>query len=213
MNDDLRARADARLEAALAGAPWRDPRPFFRPVLKHLKDRDPAGFERAIDHFQSTLIPAVAGDGDPLAEWLEYGRLLATLGIAAPPEARGGLLDQTDRGPFGIDLDNDTVTCPNRVVVPIRRNRDGDGTANFGKACTGCPLAAQCTTGKTGRKVAVSRVEGLLARARAAGTDPARRADYQATRPKVERKLAHLMRHRHGGRRARMRGRTWKKSG
>ena len=31
-------------------------------------------------------------------------------------------------------------------------------------------------------------------------------ADYRATRPKVERKLAHLMRHRHGGRRARMRG-------
>jgi hypothetical protein len=29
----------------------------------------------------------------------------------------------------------------------------------------------------------------------------------QATRPKVERKLAHLMRRRHGGRRARMRGR------
>ena len=33
-------------------------------------------------------------------------------------------------------------------------------------------------------------------------------ADYRATRPKVERKLAHLMRHRHGGRRARVRGTT-----
>ena len=30
--------------------------------------------------------------------------------------------------------------------------------------------------------------------------------DYRATRPKVERKIAHLMRRRHGGRRARVRG-------
>ena len=37
-------------------------------------------------------------------------------------------------------------------------------------------------------------------------TDPAWVADYRATRPKVERKLAHLMRRRHGGRRARVRG-------
>jgi hypothetical protein len=35
---------------------------------------------------------------------------------------------------------------------------------------------------------------------------PAWKADYQATRPKVERKLGHLMRRRHGGRRARVRG-------
>ena len=37
--------------------------------------------------------------------------------------------------------------------------------------------------------------------------DPAWQADYRATRPKVERKIAHLMRRRHGGRRARVRGR------
>ena len=43
------------------------------------------------------------------------------------------------------------------------------------------------------------------------GMDPAAAAwawaaDYRATRPKVERKLGHLMRRRHGGRRARVRG-------
>jgi hypothetical protein len=38
------------------------------------------------------------------------------------------------------------------------------------------------------------------------GFDPAWRADYRATRPKVERKLGHLLRRRHGGRRARVRG-------
>jgi outer membrane protein, adhesin transport system len=33
------------------------------------------------------------------------GRLLATLGIHVPPEARGGLLHQTDRGPLGLDFE------------------------------------------------------------------------------------------------------------
>ncbi|MEO5900902.1 MAG: transposase, partial [Ilumatobacteraceae bacterium] len=48
--------------------------------------------------------------------------------------------------------------------------------------------------------------EAALTRARTRQHDPAWRADYRATRPKVERKLAHLMRRRHDGRRARVRG-------
>jgi adhesin transport system outer membrane protein len=40
------------------------------------------------------------------------GRLLATLGIAAPPEAQGGLLDQTHRGPFGINLEIEPLRKP-----------------------------------------------------------------------------------------------------
>jgi hypothetical protein len=46
-----------------------------------------------------------------------------------------------------------------------------------------------------------------LDRARKRQRDPNWRARYRATRPTVERKLGHLMRRRHGGRRARMRGR------
>ena len=49
-------------------------------------------------------------------------------------------------------------------------------------------------------------LEAELAAARARQRDPAWLADYRATRPKVERKLAHLLRRRHGGRRARVRG-------
>jgi hypothetical protein len=45
-----------------------------------------------------------------------------------------------------------------------------------------------------------------LVAGRARHTDPAWKADYRATRPKVERKIGHLMRRRHGGRRARVRG-------
>ncbi|WP_338678086.1 transposase [Streptomyces sp. SCSIO 30461] len=47
-----------------------------------------------------------------------------------------------------------------------------------------------------------------MARGRARSADPVWLAAYRATRPKVERKIAHLMRRRHGGRRARVRGRA-----
>lgn len=107
---------------------------------------------------------------------------------------------------FTIDLDDDTVTCPNGVTTPIRRNKAGHGEANFGDACRDCPLRAQCTDARNGRSIKVSRHERRLAKARAAQKKQDWRADYQATRPKVERKFGHLMRHRHGGRRARMRG-------
>jgi hypothetical protein len=122
-----------------------------------------------------------------------------------PPVAPGGRFPK-DR--FTIDLGAGTVTCPADVTVPIRPAKAGGGTAAFGTACAGCPLAAQCTTGKTGRTIRIGAYEGELTRARATQKDPAWRAEYRATRPKVERKLGHLMRRRHGGRRARVRGQT-----
>ena len=120
-----------------------------------------------------------------------------------PPSAKGGLFAK-DR--FTINLENDTVVCPGEVTVKIRRLQDGTGIAKFSKHCSSCPLAAQCTTSGLGRMVRVGLNEASLARARAEQTDPAWRDDYRATRPKIERKLAHLMRRRHGGRRARVRG-------
>ncbi|MGY1873961.1 transposase [Nocardia gipuzkoensis] len=48
--------------------------------------------------------------------------------------------------------------------------------------------------------------EKYLATGRERQRDPGWKADYRATRPKVERKIGHLMRRRHGGRRARVRG-------
>jgi hypothetical protein len=79
MSDDPRTRADARLEAALEAAGMRDPRPLYRKILKHLRERDAAAFERAIRHFDDELVPGVAGGEDPVAAWLAYGRLLADL--------------------------------------------------------------------------------------------------------------------------------------
>jgi IS5 family transposase len=122
-----------------------------------------------------------------------------------PPSAPG---DQFTKDRFAVDLDADTVTCPNGVTVSIRRGADGGGMAYFAEHCTNCPLRNQCTNATTGRTISVKRHEAALAKARARQRDPDWRADYRATRPKVERKLGHLMRRHHGGRRARVRGRA-----
>ncbi len=121
-----------------------------------------------------------------------------------PPSAPGGLFTK-DR--FVVSLDDDTVTCPNNVTVTIRRDADGGGIAYFAEHCASCPLRPQCTNATGGRTISVKPDEAALARARARQADPDWQADYRATRPKVERKLGHLMRRRHGGRRARVRGR------
>lgn len=122
-----------------------------------------------------------------------------------PPVAPGGRFPK-DR--FTIDTGAGNVTCPADVTVPIQPDKAGGGTAAFGTACASCPLAAQCTTAKTGRTISIGRYEAQLTRARATQQDPAWRAEYRATRPKVERKIGHMMRRRHGGRRARVRGQT-----
>jgi hypothetical protein len=110
---------------------------------------------------------------------------------------------------FTIDLGQQTVTCPAGLTVPIRGHGGRHaGVAEFGAACATCPLAAQCTSAKAGRSIVISPHEAALHAGRTRQTDPAWRADYRATRPKVERKIAHLVRHRHGGRRARVRGRA-----
>jgi hypothetical protein len=109
---------------------------------------------------------------------------------------------------FAIDLGAQTVTCPAGITVAIRARPGGrhTGAAGFGAACRTCPLAAQCTSAREGRTITIGPHEARLAAARAAQASPAWQADYKATRPKVERKIGHLMRRRHGGRRARVRG-------
>jgi IS5 family transposase len=123
-----------------------------------------------------------------------------------PSPPPGGLFAK-DR--FTIDLDADTVTCPNAVTVTIRHSANGaksKSIANFAENCSTCPLRSQCTNSVSGRKITIGPHEAALARARDRQSDPVWRDDYRATRPKVERKLGHLMRNRHGGRRARVKG-------
>jgi len=144
---------------------------------------------------------AAYGTGALLAE-LDQRGITAMTKAAAPTAPAGHFTKQQ----FRIDLDQHTVTCPARLTVPITPARQGAGVARFGRACQVCPLAACCTSSRAGRTVTIHRHETRLQAARQRQREPAWRADYRAHRPTVERKLAHLLRRRHGGRRARVRG-------
>jgi hypothetical protein len=123
---------------------------------------------------------------------------------AQPPTAAAG---RFTKDKFQIELAAGTVTCPAGQTVALREQAVGQ-VAYFGAACAGCPLAERCTTSPNGRTIHVTAHEAQLQRARARQADPDWKADYRATRPKVERKIGHLMRRKHGGRRARTRGQT-----
>jgi Transposase DDE domain/Transposase domain (DUF772) len=141
------------------------------------------------------------GTGVHLA-WLDQHRLRPMVKTQLPT-APGGRFAKDQ---FRIDLQAQTVTCPARVTVAITPARGGGGRARFGAACSVCPMRQACTNSARGRVVAIHPHEAALAAARSRQRDPAWLADYRAHRPKVERKLAHLLRRRHGGRRARVRG-------
>jgi hypothetical protein len=144
---------------------------------------------------------AAYGTGALLAE-LEGRSITAMTKVAAPTAPAGHFTKQR----FRVDLDQRTVTCPARLTVPILLRRGGGGVARFGRACAVCPLASACTSSQAGRTITIHPHETRLQGARQRQQDPAWRADYRAHRPTVERKLAHLLRRRHGGRRARVRG-------
>jgi len=143
---------------------------------------------------------AAYGTGEILAALDDAG---AVSRVKVQPAS--GVAGHFTKDDFTIDLAAGTVTCPAGRTAPIRRGRHTE--AQFGRDCLTCPLVARCTTSPDGRTIKINQHEAHLATGRAASRDPAWLADYRATRPKVERKLAHLMRRRHGGRRARVRGR------
>lgn len=133
---------------------------------------------------------------------LDQPDVIANLKVQGPSARKG----KFSKDAFAVDLDGQTVTCPNGECEDIRFRKDGSGEAAFGAACVDCPLRPQCTESKTGRTVQIHPDERILSKERERQKDPQWRADYRATRPKVERKIGHLMFRRHGGRRARTRG-------
>ncbi len=184
----------------------------------------------------TTVTPGNSGDADPAAMLLtdilpseaEAEAEAAVFGDAA--YGAGELLKQLDdngihnmvkvqpsssvKGMFSkdrfiIDANHRMVTCPagNTAFLAARSGRHA-GAAYFGDACTECSLRAQCTTAVGGRTITIGAFEKYLVTGRERQRDPHWKAEYRATRPKVERKIGHLMRRRHGGRRARMRGRA-----
>ena len=100
---------------------------------------------------------------------------------------------------FTIDFDSRTVTCPADHTRPIPPS----GGVGFGRLCSTCPLASQCTTAKHGRKLTLAEYEPLQRTARSHARDPQWQAEYRQHRPMVERSIAWLTR---GNRKVRYRG-------
>ena len=165
-------------------------------LIADLIDRDDPGGDDA------TVYGDSAYGGGEFQQRLEDERIDSRCRTQPPAAPKG----RFGKDQFRIDLNCDTVTCPNNVTVTIRRGADGAGIAYFGDACIDCALRESCTQAAGGRTIRVGIHEAALARARERQKSTAWRDDYRATRPKVERKLGHLMRRRHGGRRARVRG-------
>jgi Transposase DDE domain/Transposase domain (DUF772) len=141
------------------------------------------------------------GSGEVL-EKLERAGIEANVKVM-PPTSRGGCFTQEA---FVLDRAGGTATCPAGAVVALRTIQEGQ-RADFSAHCEGCALRDKCTTSPRGRMLNVHPNFELLRNARVRQRSPEWKTDYKATRPKVERKLAHLVRRKHGGRRARLRGR------
>ena len=124
-----------------------------------------------------------------------------------PPLTNGGRFPKTD---FDIDLEAGEVTCPaGQTTSDARNTKDHKGRKATvflfpAEVCAVCPLRAQCTGGKGGRRITVGRHEARIAAARAAQNQAATR-DLLRRRAKVERKIDHLQDL--GMRKARYRGR------
>jgi transposase len=103
---------------------------------------------------------------------------------------------------FQIDLEADTVTCPQgkttRIYKP-RPNRpptNGERVARFARTdCEPCPLRQRCAPGGQ-RDIRLSRREDLRQAALRELSDPAERDHLKRTRPRIERLLG-LIAHRY----------------
>jgi len=100
---------------------------------------------------------------------------------------------------FTIDDTTQTMTCPAGIIRPISPK----GRVSFGKSCQACPLMAQCTKAKTGRKLVIYPHDKLRREHRVRAQDPEFQRVYRQHRPMVERSLAWMTR---GARRAPYRG-------
>lgn len=101
---------------------------------------------------------------------------------------------------FTVDEQAATVGCPAGHSRPISAGR----RVSFGALCRACPLLAQCTTSKTGRKIILHQRDDMLRAARRNwATDPEVRDKYRKNRPNVERVVSQIASR--GGRRLKLR--------
>ena len=109
---------------------------------------------------------------------------------------------------FRIDLEADTVTCPQGKTVPIYKPRPSRPSTDTRSRASRTARPARCSErcAPTGtRDIRISRREDLRQAALKQLSDPAERAHLKRIRPRIERLLA-LIVHRYKGRKSRYLG-------
>lgn len=137
-----------------------------------------------------------------LVEKLESAGIVPNVKVQ-PPSSRAGMFSQDD---FEINIKTRTMQCPAGKRVSLYLMNDGSHVAKFGASCANCHLRAKCTQSKSGRTVGLHPKHAILDRHRKLQRNDSWKSHYRKVRPRVERKLAHLVRRKHGGRYSRMRG-------
>jgi transposase len=143
----------------------------------------------------TVLADSAYGTGQFRAELAERGHIDRVKPAPTRSAIEGGLTVDD----FTVDHDNRTATCPNGLTRRISRT----GWAEFGAACTNCPLRARCTRSRTGKRLKVRPHDARRRAARQAARDPGWLAEYRQHRPMIERTIGWLTR---GNRRLRYRG-------
>ncbi len=134
-----------------------------------------------------------------------------SIGVLAPVHSSSPKHGAIAKEHFQIDLDADTVTCPQGNTAQIykpsvkRANASGERVARFARSdCEPCPLRPRCAPGGR-RDIRISRREDLRQAALAVLADPAESDHLTRTRLLIERLLA-LIAYRYHGRKSRYRG-------
>lgn len=123
MADDLKSRAESRLAEAAAARGYADPRPPLRDALRDLKERHPAAFASARQHYEETVMPALARGEDPLAAWVDYASFLGGLTapgrmLAVDPSGRAAPYRAPDEGLLVLFVPEDTAAAVLVAAAP-----------------------------------------------------------------------------------------------
>jgi hypothetical protein len=94
IEDSPAAAADARFALRLEETGARDPREYYRGLLKELKGRDADAYQGAVARYEEAVVSAIAAGADPLAAWLAFGVELARI-VGGP--GRTVVVDETGR--------------------------------------------------------------------------------------------------------------------
>jgi hypothetical protein len=79
MEPTQQQQADHRMEDALEETGARDPRQYYRDMLRDLKARDAGAYEAAVEEYLAEVVePIASGAVDPILTWLEFGCRLAS---------------------------------------------------------------------------------------------------------------------------------------